>query len=243
MTARGVRGPGSAHGVARAPGTQPTRGAGDSPSHPTHQIRPIAEADWPGIAALESRTYAPLGLSEGEAALRSRARLSPGTCAVLDHAGAPAGYVVALPYPPFRCPDLAAVEGGDGDAAGADTEAAGTEADAARRPGPARNLHLHDLVIAPEHRGRGLAARLLRQVWASARAAGYERISLVAVGGSAPFWAGQGFGPRPEVPLPDSYGTDAHYMSAPVPASRTHPPDPPPPGPGIDPIDEDEVDG
>lgn len=237
MTARGVRGPGSAHGGAH--------GATGSPSlHPTHHIRPIAEADWPGIAALESRTYAPLGLSEGEAALRSRARLSPGTCAVLDHAGAPAGYVVALPYPPFRCPDLAEPEGGDGDAAGTDTGTeAGTDAGSTPRQAPARNLHLHDLVIAPEHRGQGLAARLLRQVWANARAAGYERISLVAVGGSAPFWAGQGFGPHPDVPLPDSYGTDAQYMSAPVPTGRAHPPGPPPPGRRNDLIDEDEVDG
>lgn len=176
------------------------------------RIRHITDTDWPAIAALEAATYTALGLSEGEAALRSRARVSPDTCTVLDHAGRPVGYLLALPYPPFHCPDLAAVEH------------CAEQGPAVTAPRP-DNLHLHDVVIAPEHRGQGLARRLLRHLTASARAAGYAQISLVAVAGSAPFWAGHGYRPHPGVPLPDSYGNDAVYMSAPVPAGR------PPTGP------------
>ncbi len=157
------------------------------------RIRPIRAADWDGIAELEARTYARLALSEGRAALESRGRVSPATCFVLDAGGrATAGYVLALPYPLFRCPDLAHGEAGGFRSA---------------------NLHLHDLVVADELRGRGLARRLLRHLTATARAAGYERMSLVAVGGSEPFWSAHGYRPHRDVPLPDSYGTDAVYMS------------------------------
>ncbi|MFF5718621.1 GNAT family N-acetyltransferase [Streptomyces buecherae] len=168
------------------------------------RIRPVADADWPALAALEERVYAGLGLSEGEAALRSRARVSPATCTVLDRAGDLVGYLLALPYPPFHSPDL-------------------SHAETATAAVPTRNLHLHDLVVAPEHRGTGLARRLLRHLTAAARGAGHEQISLVAVAGSAPFWAGHGYRPHPEVPLPDSYGADAVYMSAPVPGRTPTP--------------------
>ena len=48
---------------------------------------------------------------------------------------------------------------------------------------------------------------------AVARSQGYERISLVAVGGSDTYWSARGFTAHPDVPLPDGYGTDALYMS------------------------------
>ncbi|MEI5100579.1 GNAT family N-acetyltransferase [Streptomyces sp. PmtG] len=156
------------------------------------RIRPIAEGDWDGIAALEAEAYTPLGLSEGQDALRSRARRSPGTCSVLTSEEGTVGYVLALPYPPFQCPDL-------------------TQRESAAFS--SRNLHLHDLVITKSCRGRGLARRLLRHLSAVARSQGYERISLVAVGGSDTYWSARGFQPHPEVPLPDGYGTDALYMS------------------------------
>ncbi|MFE6776538.1 GNAT family N-acetyltransferase [Streptomyces sp. NPDC057702] len=185
------------------------------------RIRLVEDTDWTALAALEERAYAGLGLSEGEAALRSRARVSPDTCTVLDRDGHLVGYLLALPYPPFHSPDLA-------------------HAEPTSTATPTRNLHLHDLVVAPEHRGAGLARRLLRHLTATARAAGYEQISLVAVAGSAAFWAGHGFRPHPEVPLPDSYGPDARYMSAPVPTGRRAPAPGPPrtPRPGAPVTDE-----
>jgi GNAT superfamily N-acetyltransferase len=155
------------------------------------RIRPVAARDWDGIVALEAGAYGS-GLSEDRAALESRAQASPGTCFVLDVEDEVAGYVLSLPYPRFRCPDLTRPE---------------------RSTFRSANLHLHDMVVAAGLRGRGLAKQLLRHLTATADALGYERISLVAVGGSTGFWSARGYANHPEVALPGSYGADAVYMS------------------------------
>ena len=109
-------------------------------------VRPLAERDWDTIVALEAGAYAADGLSEGRAALKSRH--APGTCFVLEHEGRVGGYLLALPYPPFRCPDLSRAE-----ELGFDS----------------RNLHAHDCVIAEELRGRGLGPALLHPSAATPR--------------------------------------------------------------------------
>jgi ribosomal protein S18 acetylase RimI-like enzyme len=164
------------------------------------RVRRITGADWDTVAALEHDAYAPLGLSEGRAALQSRAAVSPGTCFVVDVGGRPAGYLLALPYPALTVPDL----GRTGPAAAV----------------PPGNLHLHDIVVAPALRRRGLARHLLRRLTGTARTRGDERISLVAVGGSDRFWSARGFAPHPDVVPTGGYGADAVYMSRPVPAPR-----------------------
>ncbi|MFC8626796.1 GNAT family N-acetyltransferase [Streptomyces anulatus] len=163
-------------------------------------VRVLADGDWGAVTALEAAVYGPLGLSEGELRLRSRARPSPGTCLVVESGGALAGYLLALPCPAFGAPDLARPEppGADGAAA------------------PSRNLHLHDLVIVPELRRRGLGRNVLDRLIRTARTRGYERLSLVAVGGSDAFWSSCGFVAHPSVPVPDSYGRSAVYMSLPL---------------------------
>ncbi|WP_405610717.1 GNAT family N-acetyltransferase [Streptomyces sp. NBC_01508] len=155
------------------------------------RIRPVAEDDWEAVVALESDAYTPLGLCEGYAALRSRADASPGTCFLLEVAGGPAGYLLALPYPAGRYPDLAR------------PEESGFRS---------RNLHLHDIVIAPAYRRRGLARRLVAHLEHTARSQGYERMSLVAVGGSEPYWSTRGFSADPGTVAPDSYQAGAVYM-------------------------------
>ncbi|MCC3766747.1 GNAT family N-acetyltransferase [Streptomyces sp. UNOC14_S4] len=165
----------------------------------TVRIRPIGEDDWEAIAALESAAYAGLGLSEGEAALRSRCAASPGTCFALDVGSRLAGYLLTLPYPAFRFPDLERPE------------------PSARPDAPdTRNLHLHDIVVTRRLRRRGLARHLLRHLTLTARSRGYERISLVSVGDNEEFWSARGFTRHPEVVPPGSYGTQAVYMSKPV---------------------------
>ena len=149
------------------------------------RIRRIADADWDGIVAMESRAYAELGLSEERAALESRVRVSPTTCCALDLARGWRGYLLALPYPMFRYPDLDRTE---------------------EFAFPSRNLHLHDLVIAEESRRGGLAQRLLHHLTAAARSHGYEQISLVAVAGSETYWSARGFAGHQEVVPPGSYG-------------------------------------
>ncbi|MFI5686883.1 GNAT family N-acetyltransferase [Streptomyces sp. NPDC051636] len=165
------------------------------------RIRPVADADWPAVAALEAAAYAHCSLSEGRSALESRGRASPGTCFVLDLGGRIAGYLLALPYPRFRCPDLARPE---------------------ETVFHSRNLHLHDLVIAEDLRGRGLGTRLLQRLTAVAGAGGYGHLSLVAVGGAETYWQAHGYRAHREAGLPPGYGEDAVYMSTGVCASRPH---------------------
>ncbi|MFI6275268.1 GNAT family N-acetyltransferase [Streptomyces sp. NPDC050988] len=173
-------------------------------------IRHITEADWDGIVAIESRAYAGLGLSEGRAALRSRAEISPGTCFVLDVGSGPAGYLLALPYPALRYPDLERTE----------------EAVVPPLPAPvSRNIHLHDIVVAEGLRGRGLGQRLLHHFTLTARSRGYERISLIAVGRSDTFWSARGYTAHPGV-SPGGYGANAVYMSKAVPTDLGAQPEP-----------------
>jgi GNAT superfamily N-acetyltransferase len=161
------------------------------------RVRPVREGDWPHIAALEADAYANCSLSEGQAALESKGRASPGTCFVLDLDGRIAGYLLALPYPRFRYPDLAQTD------------------EPVRQT---RNLHLHDMVVAEDQRGRGWGGTLFGRLTAVARPA-YEHISLIAVGGMAPFWAARGYRAHPEIRLPQNYGDDAVYMSLTVPGN------------------------
>jgi ribosomal protein S18 acetylase RimI-like enzyme len=158
-------------------------------------IRHISDRDWDSIVALEASTYEGAGLSEGRAVLKSRACPSPATCFVLEAGERIAGYVLSLPYPAFRYPDLTRAE-----------EPAG-------RFFRSRNLHLHDLVIARRFRRCGFGNRLLRHLTATARSSRYQRISLVAVGGSDTFWSANGYRSHPGLVLPESYGANAVYMS------------------------------
>jgi len=158
-------------------------------------IRTIHAGDWNAIAALEAAAYTDLGLSENRHVLESRSHATPNLCFVLDTGTELAGYLLALPQPAFRCPDLAM-----------------STHDIERSP----NLHLHDLVVAQRFRRRGLATMLVGRLTAAAIDQGYQRISLVAVGGSDAFWSAQGYQPHPEIALPAGYGPTALYMSRPI---------------------------
>jgi GNAT superfamily N-acetyltransferase len=168
------------------------------------RIRLLQEEDWDELVALEERAYAADGLSEGREALRSRHRASPSTCFALEHAGGLGGYLLALPYPLFRCPDLSRSEdaGRSGDAGGGST-----------RP---TNMHVHDVVISEALRGHGLADRLLGHLERTARESGHLTVSLVAVRGSHVLWTRSGYRARPEIGLPASYGAEALYMAKPL---------------------------
>lgn len=156
------------------------------------RIRSINADDWSTIAALEAGAYTASGLSESHTALESRACSSPATSFVLDVGERIGGYLIALPYPRFRFPDLARAE---------DTVFSSS------------NLHLHDIVIGDEFRNRGWAKRMLRHLTDTAISFRYERISLVAVGGTTGFWSAHGYRVHPEVALSAGYGADAVYMS------------------------------
>ncbi|MFJ6135237.1 GNAT family N-acetyltransferase [Kitasatospora sp. NPDC092286] len=166
------------------------------------RIRRLADDDWEGVAALEAGAYSASGLSEGRAALESRGRSSPTTCFAVERRGRLGGYLLSLPYPLFHCPDLAREE---------------------RAGFRSSNLHVHDVVIAEELRGRGLAPRLLNHLARTARAQGYERLSMVAVGGTEVLWSPLGYSAHPEVAFPESYGAHAVYMSMALGAAPAEP--------------------
>jgi GNAT superfamily N-acetyltransferase len=166
----------------------------------THLIRGITEADWPEVVALEAEAYADTSLTEGEAALRSRA--AAGTCLVLDLDGRVAGYALALPYPRFSYPDLARAE------------------QCVHRSTGVSNLHLHDLVVTAPLRRRGLGTRMARHLTDVARVRGFATMSLIAVAGKESFWRANGYRPHHEARLPAGYGSGAVYMSARLAAVR-----------------------
>lgn len=64
-------------------------------------------------------------------------------------------------------------------------------------PQRAKWLYLHDLAVAPMHRGGGAGQRLIAQALSRAQALGLEGLALVAVQGSQPYWARQGFHEEP----------------------------------------------
>ncbi|MFH8978202.1 GNAT family N-acetyltransferase [Streptomyces sp. NPDC017890] len=172
-------------------------------------IRLLQDEDWDDVVALEALAYAASGLSEGPAALRSRYRASPSTCFVLEHAGAFGGYLLALPYPLFRCPDLSLAERGVG-----------------YEGHRGSNLHLHDLALAERVRGLGMARRMTRHLEETGREARHRSLSLVAVQGSRPLWSRLGYRPRPEVALPAGYGVEAVYMTKSLGSAADAPPGP-----------------
>ncbi|MDX3663094.1 GNAT family N-acetyltransferase [Streptomyces sp. ID05-26A] len=153
-------------------------------------MRLIEPGDWDRIGEIEAAEYGARGLAEGRELLKSR--WGKETSFVLESEGRVDGYVIALPYPLDTGPDPAIAE---------------------RVVHRSSNLHLHDIVVSEELRGRGWAGRMTGRLVERARRSGYQRISLVALGGVTGFWAGQGFESRPDVPLPDGYGPGAVYMS------------------------------
>lgn len=159
------------------------------------RIRLLTDADWDAVVALEHDAYAADGLSEGREALQSRAAGSPETCFVLEQHGAVRGYLLSLPYPPLRCPDLSRPE----------------EAVYA-----SDNLHVHDLVIAEDLRGRDVALGFIRHFRERAEELGFERISMVAVRGADILLRLLGYRAHREVAVPACYGRRAVYMSMPV---------------------------
>jgi len=77
-------------------------------------------------------------------------------------------------------------------------------------PKDADALHVHDVALLPELRGQGLGAAAVAQFMRVAADCGLSRVGLVAVHGTAPYWARFGF--REAAAAVSSYGTDAAYM-------------------------------
>lgn len=83
-------------------------------------------------------------------------------------------------------------------------------------PAPATHYYLHDLAILPERRGGGAGAAAVATLLDHAAAGGFDRVRLVAVGGSGRYWARHGFTALAPAGKTASYGADAQVMTRPV---------------------------
>ena len=74
------------------------------------------------------------------------------------------------------------------------------------------HLFLHDLAVAPECRGRGIASVLLEGLLAPAQRSRLSEIRLVALADAQAFWLAHGWRALPQ-PLAAAYGEGACLMS------------------------------
>lgn len=132
---------------------------------------------------------------EDRACFENRLALYPTGCFALQAADAVEGYLIAYPWRYGSAPALNSL--------------------IERPPADADLIYLHDLALSPAVRGRGAAGPVLDQLVDRTRAAGLDRVALVAVNQAAPFWERHGFVDELAPGMAEklaSYGPDARYM-------------------------------
>ncbi|PHK96825.1 GNAT family N-acetyltransferase [Pseudoroseomonas rhizosphaerae] len=153
--------------------------------------RPMGCADLPAVERIAAAVHP--GYPEDAAVLAERLALHPGGCWMLEGAEEPVGYAISHPWHRRRPPALNTPLGALPDAPG--------------------TYYVHDVALLPAARGQGAAGRLMPLLLAAAR--GLPELSLVAVGGSVPFWERQGFRVVDDPVLADklrSYDAEARFM-------------------------------
>ena len=165
---------------------------------PGARIRPMSEADLPGVLAIQAEAYAGADFApEQPAVYRDRMALAPDLCLVATDAGGTLlGYLVSHPWHTGEPPPL-------------DTELGAL-------PPASGCWYLHDCAVAAQAHGQGVAAVLYQTAQATAQARGLRSAALVAVGNAAGYWARVGYGAqeRPELAAKLSgYGRGARYMA------------------------------
>ncbi|MCV9940990.1 GNAT family N-acetyltransferase [Boseaceae bacterium BT-24-1] len=138
---------------------------------PSPSWRAMAAADLPVVMAVAAVVHP--NYPEGEAVFAERLALHPAGCLVLESGEGIGGYVLSHPWRLGQAPTLDSLLG-----------ALPPDADA---------YYIHDLALLPGARGGGAASTCVDRLAAHARASGFARMALVAVGNSAGFWRRQGF--------------------------------------------------
>jgi GNAT superfamily N-acetyltransferase len=154
--------------------------------------RAMTEGDLDAVSRLAAAIHP--SYPEKDAIAAERLRLYPAGCLICECDGPPAGYAVTHPWrlgaPPKLDSLLHAI------------------------PQDADTYYLHDVALATDARGTGAASQLIALL-ASREQGRFPTMSLVAVNGSAPFWARHGFveTTKPALtPALASYGSDAAFM-------------------------------
>jgi predicted N-acetyltransferase YhbS len=136
------------------------------------QIRPLTTADLPQVQRIERDSYG-AELRESEAALLAKMALfRAGALGCFDGPEL-CGYAFALPW---RADGLIEV---------------GQVVDAL--PDHPDVMYVHDMVVAPAHRRKGVASHLFGEIVRLAETFHLPRFALVAVQGSESFWQRLGF--------------------------------------------------
>jgi ribosomal protein S18 acetylase RimI-like enzyme len=159
--------------------------------------RPASLLDVPVIAHISSIALA--GYPEEEVIFQELIRLCPQGAFALEIDGAVCGYLLSHPWRRLSPPALNTTIGS--------------------LPADADCWYIHDLSLLPEARGFGAAKAAVDLACASARNAGFDVVTLVAVNNAGDFWQAQGFAPVMDDDLRRqlaSYGTDALYMERPA---------------------------
>ncbi len=154
-------------------------------------IRQISETSWIEIMEIQKKAYTELPPEDVDI-LKSKWLSSPNTCAIYANSkNKILAYLLAHPWASETPPKLyetAPITLGS-------------------------NLYLHDLALAHEARGKGIAKILVEHLIESAKNENFVKILLVAVQGSAGFWARFGFLEIPNSEICPSYGDDAKLMA------------------------------
>lgn len=129
--------------------------------------------------------------------LAEKFRLYPKGCFVLEGAGGISGYCFSHPWTDGAPPPL-------------DTFMTAL-------PGDLNAYFIHDLTVDDSLRGTGMGRALVPELFKAARAAGLERLVLVAVNNRGPFWQAAGFSATPDEAMQQAarakYGAGAVHMS------------------------------
>jgi GNAT superfamily N-acetyltransferase len=153
-------------------------------------ISVISESSWNSILKIQEEAYTEV-LPEDIKVLKSKWISSPNTCAVyLNNDNEILAYLLAHPWASEIPPKL-----------NENTPITNSQ-----------NLYLHDLALAKEARGKGIAMNLVVNLIEGAKSQGFARILLVAVQGSDMFWAKFGFVVIPYALICPSYGNDSKLM-------------------------------
>ncbi|MCK6395137.1 GNAT family N-acetyltransferase [Zoogloea sp.] len=159
-------------------------------------IRSARLADLPAILHIQARCYSAI-VPESAASMGAKLAAAPDTCFVACRGEQIVAYLLALPWRFDAPPCLDATE--------------------CHLPGQPDTLYLHDLAVDPAARGSGAADSLVQAFLSALARLPLPRASLIAIQGSAPWWARHGFA---RVPVDEAlaarlagYGEDAAYMA------------------------------
>lgn len=157
-------------------------------------LRRLQEDDLSSILQIQAAAYP--DLAESPAAIANRLQQAPQWCRGAERQGALCAYLLAHPWPHTAPPPW--------------------DTPLPPLPRHGTRLYIHDLALAPQARGGGVARQLVGTLLQQARHARFAEAHLVAVQASTGFWQRQGFQimqpPTAVARTLASYGDDARLM-------------------------------